>query len=1190
MRFLRPTFILCCLMLALLLLGSQQTHAQSPTPSPLSAEQLDQLIEKAEEDGTVRVIVGLSVAFQPEGNLSRRAAQQQQVEIANAQDVLLQRFAGHELEAYTVYETIPYMALSVDAATLRDLMNSSLVTSIEEDLFMRTTLSSSTSVIGAPAAWADGHEGTDQAVVILDTGIDAGHSFFGGRVVAEACFSNAGGSGGAVSLCPNGSASQTGSGAADATTAVCLGGSLCDHGTHVAGIAAGNGSSFDGVARGADIIAIQVFTRIDDVDFCGGASSTPCIVSARSDLIRALEYVRTTLNNNHNIAAVNMSLGGGRHNNQAQCDSENASTKTAIDNLRSLNIASVIASGNNGFTNALAAPGCISSAVGVGATTDGDSVARFSNSHQMVDLLAPGVSIESSIPGGGFINYQGTSMATPHVAGAWTVLKGIQPSATVDQILSALQNTGVSVRDTRAGGSVTKPRIQLDAAADELGPSTAPSITVNPNQLQSTLSANTTEVQTLNINNNGTGDLSWTIDEEQPARTSTSILAQQPFAAGEDAAPVAESSSENVSLSGNTELVEKFGQIQRRTIDETTISHSNSQTVQSQNSVACRDQDTGLHAANSYVRIFDLANDFNINSEFNVTAVEFGVESAEGAGGNQPVSVNLYLLEDNTLMPIGMADVNLSDQALTIASVPVNGTVPAGSVLVVEVLTPNGQNEGNSFLIGSNSAGESDPSYIYAPDCNVNSVTPLSNIGFPNMHIVMNVKGNEGMAGSCTPGNIPWVSLSQTSGTTGAGNTSQVNVTFNTNGLAEGTYTGNLCINSNAPQQPQIQVPLSLVVQAGDKPTPTPSPTPSPSDAILRTDNYQVAVDGNVTVKVEADNVPSPGLAAANVSLSYDNTVIRPTSCTIDPAFTGTCNTTVSGEVQFNILSTSGVQADFDIVEIVFEAIGQANERSTLDLNANQFTNSSGATIGVTVQDGSVTISQTLGDVSCDDQVTVVDALYILQYDVNQRQVGNSCPLANNTLLFANCDVNNDNSCNLIDALFVLQCDVNISNVFCPARSASPASQDQPPESAGSATVEIGQHNVEPLSTVNVPITGSTGNTALAAATIEVKFDPSVVQSINCQVAFPFLGECNVDNENGVILFSALSASGVTGDFTLANITWEGAASGTTALDLQIQAFADSSGNTITTSDVDGQISVTSSNSSEKLFLPLVRK
>jgi len=782
-------------------------------------------------------------------------------------------------------------------------------------------------------------------------------------------------------------------------------------------------------------------------------------------------------------------------------------------------------------------------------------------------------------------------MATPHVAGAWTVLKGIQPSATVDQILSALQNTGVSVTDTRAGGSVSKPRIQLDAAADQLGPSTAPSIAVNPNQLASTLSANATEVQTLNINNNGTGDLTWTIDEEQPAGASTSILREQPFAAHEDGPPVREGTSEDVTLSGNTVTVEKNGQMARQPSGGTTISHSNSQTVQSQNSVACRDQNTGLHTANSYVRIFDLANEFNINSEFNVTAVEFGVESAEGAGGNQPVAVNLFLLEDNTLMPIGMASVNLSDQALTIASVPVNGTVPAGSVLVVEIFTPDGESEGNSFLIGSNSAGQSDPSYIYAPDCDIDSITNVSDIGFPDMHIVMNVKGNEGSAGSCTPGNIPWVSLSQTSGTTGAGNRSQVNVTFNTNGLAAGTYSGNLCVNSNAPQHPQIEVPLTLVVQAGGNPTPTPtpSPTPSPSDAILRTDNYNVAVGGSVTVKVEADNVSSPGLAAENISLAYDNTIIRPTSCTIDSAFTGTCNTAISGEVQFNILSTSGVQGDFEIVDIVFEAVGQTNDRSTLDLNANQFTNSSGGAIAVSVQDGSVTIGQTLGDVSCDDQVTVVDALYILQYDVNQRQVGSSCPLANNSLLFANCDVNNDNSCNLIDALFVLQCDVDISNVFCPARSAS-SGQDQPTESAGSATVEIGQHNVEPLSTISVPITGSTGNTALAAANIEVKFNPSVVQSINCEVPFPFFGQCNIDNENGVILFNALLASGVTGDFTLANITWQGAASGTTALDLQIQRFVDTSGNAITTNEVDGQISVTSSNQSHELFLPLLLK
>src|SRR2546425_12543627 len=95
--------------------------------------------------------------------------------------------------------------------------------------------------------------------------------------------------------------------------------------------------------------------------------------------------------------------------------------KTIIDNLRSAGIATVIAAGNAGATNAISVPGCISSAISVGATTKTDDVASYSNVSSFMSLFAPGSSIYSSLTGGGFGYLSGTSMATPHVTGAWAV-------------------------------------------------------------------------------------------------------------------------------------------------------------------------------------------------------------------------------------------------------------------------------------------------------------------------------------------------------------------------------------------------------------------------------------------------------------------------------------------------------------------------------------------------------------------------------------------------------------------------------------------------------------------------------------------------------------------------------------------------------------------------------------------------
>src|SRR5262249_555203 len=122
-------------------------------------------------------------------------------------------------------------------------------------------------------------------------------------------------------------------------------------------------------------------------------------------------------------------------------------------------VATVIAAGNDGRSNAIAEPGCISSAISVGATDDTDHVASFSNSASFMKLWAPGVAITSSVPGGGYADFSGTSMATPHVAGAFAVARQVFPTASVGDILLKLRTGGVSVTDPRNG--LTFPRLEL---------------------------------------------------------------------------------------------------------------------------------------------------------------------------------------------------------------------------------------------------------------------------------------------------------------------------------------------------------------------------------------------------------------------------------------------------------------------------------------------------------------------------------------------------------------------------------------------------------------------------------------------------------------------------------------------------------------------------------------------------------
>jgi subtilisin family serine protease len=158
-----------------------------------------------------------------------------------------------------------------------------------------------------------------------------------------------------------------------------------------------------------------------------------------------------------------MSIGGGIPG--GVCDTD--FRKPVIDQLRAAGVATVIASGNDGSTTGVSTPGCISTAVTVGSTTKTDTVSSFSNSAAPVDLLAPGSSINSSVTGGGFLPKSGTSMATPHVAGAFAALRSAAPpTKTINDIEAALKASGPQITDSR--NSVTRRRIDVNAALNLL--------------------------------------------------------------------------------------------------------------------------------------------------------------------------------------------------------------------------------------------------------------------------------------------------------------------------------------------------------------------------------------------------------------------------------------------------------------------------------------------------------------------------------------------------------------------------------------------------------------------------------------------------------------------------------------------------------------------------------------------------
>src|SRR5688572_7304431 len=427
--------------------------------APRDAHQLSNrtdLTDLFKQRPEIRIIVGLETPQERTQDVTRTNDQTREQAVAARQTRVLDRIQGLNVRNITRLRFHPYLAMTVDAVVLGQLLADPDVTSISEDGIMFPLLVDTVAIARASSAWAEGFHGAGQTIAVIDSGLDSAHPFFAAKVVAEACFSNPGA--GSTTLCPNGQPQQVGSGAGINCPDYNIG---CWHGTHVAGIAAGNygqlSETTGGMAPGARVMPIQVFQK--------DCSTGTCQLTAYySDIMLSLEYVYSR-RNSFSIAAANLSLGG--MNFYGTCDSESPGITSVIQSLRAAHIATVISAGNAAMADAISFPACISEAVSVGSTTKQNAISPFSNSASFLSLLAPGSSIASSLPGGGYGYTSGTSMAAPHVAGAWATLKSAKPAATVSEVLAALTSAGMPITDSRNG--IAKSLIQIGDSTTQLG-------------------------------------------------------------------------------------------------------------------------------------------------------------------------------------------------------------------------------------------------------------------------------------------------------------------------------------------------------------------------------------------------------------------------------------------------------------------------------------------------------------------------------------------------------------------------------------------------------------------------------------------------------------------------------------------------------------------------------------------------
>ncbi len=297
----------------------------------------------------------------------------------------------------------------------------------------RATLDKSVPQIGAPKAWAAGYTGKGVKIAVLDTGVDATHPDLKNQVIAAENFSTS-----------TNDKDHVG------------------HGTHVASIVAGTGAKsggkYKGVAPGASILAGKV---LDDT----GSGED-------SNILAGMEWAAE-----QGADIVNLSLGG--------TDTPEVDPLEAAVNKLSAEkgVLFAIAAGNSG-PESVGSPGSADAAITVGAVDDKDKLAEFSSTGPRLgdgaikpDVTAPGVDITAAAAKGslidqevgekpaGYLTISGTSMATPHVAGAAAILKQEHPDWKYAELKGALTASA-------KGGKYTpfqqgSGRIQVDKAVKQ---------------------------------------------------------------------------------------------------------------------------------------------------------------------------------------------------------------------------------------------------------------------------------------------------------------------------------------------------------------------------------------------------------------------------------------------------------------------------------------------------------------------------------------------------------------------------------------------------------------------------------------------------------------------------------------------------------------------------------------------------
>ena len=370
-----------------------------------------------------------------------------------------------------------------------------------------------------PAAW-DLSTGTGVKVAVIDTGIrphaDLAGQYVGGYdFISDATIGNDGNGRDADPTDPGDWTAANECAAGDPASTSSW------HGTHVAGTiaaATNNGVGVAGVAYGAKVVPVRVLGK------CGGYTSdiADAIIWASGGTVSGVPA-------NANVAKViNMSLGGG-----GACGT---TTQNAINSARSRGTVVIVAAGNENQNASNSNPANCAGVVAVAATNRNGARAPYSNYGTVVDVAAPGgdangyilstLNAGTSTPGAdNYAGYQGTSMATPHVAGVAALMLARNGALTPDDIEAKLKSTARAFPGTcsQCGTGIVDAGAAVAAATG----ATAPTISeTEANNTIATANAIATAGTTVNGNLSASTDTDYFVVQLPAGKTLTATLTQ----------------------------------------------------------------------------------------------------------------------------------------------------------------------------------------------------------------------------------------------------------------------------------------------------------------------------------------------------------------------------------------------------------------------------------------------------------------------------------------------------------------------------------------------------------------------------------------------------------------------------------------------------------------------------------------